>query len=106
MTDPLLTAGPQKQLALFELLKNAGQGHSLENVAGAAINLIVNAIRQGAPTSKVADAEYSELVARGRALLANHYDSATGKRRNVFPHTQVIEMSRVLDPDAPHKITH
>ena len=57
-----------------------------------AVNLLGNAIRQSVPYRKQAEAIFDELTGNAKTLLLDkHYDAVTGKRRSVFPFTQVIE---------------
>jgi hypothetical protein len=93
--DPLLNLIDQERL-LFEAFKQAAIDRDYDVVVGAAINVIVNAIRQAEPTRTDAEAHWNEMVGRGKTLLLDHhYDSVTGKRRNVFPYTQTIHMPLV-----------
>jgi hypothetical protein len=89
--DPMLLATPDQQKQLFDAFCSVANGFSAEQVLGAAANLLVNAIRQAHPTQRGALARLDELSAKTKALLAEHYD-AMGKRRNVFPFHQVIEV--------------
>lgn len=88
--DPLHKAG-FAQRELFGLMAKAASGFATEQVVGAAANLLLNAIRQAHPARRGALAAYDEMSARSRAVLAEHYDAA-GKRRNIFPFHQTIEM--------------
>jgi hypothetical protein len=76
---------------LFQALAKVCNGFSSEQVAGAALNLIVNAIRQGHASDKgalnAADAAHAAM----RKILIGHYDNA-GRRRNIFPFHQTVEM--------------
>jgi len=87
--DPL-NKSPDAQRELFNRLTANANGFTAEQVAGAAANLIVNAIRQAHPSQKAAIVALDELSAHARNLLANHYDGM-GRRRNIFPFHQVIE---------------
>jgi hypothetical protein len=77
--------------ALFSALAKVANGFTSEQVVGAALNLVVNAIRQANASDKgaldAADAAHAAM----RKILVAHYDNA-GKRRNIFPFHQVIEM--------------
>jgi hypothetical protein len=93
MTDDPLLNLPEQERRVFEAFTQAATGHDYEAVAGAAVNVLINVIRQLESTRAEAEAHWDELVGRGKTLLLdNHYDSVTGKRRNVFPHTQVVRM--------------
>jgi len=99
--DPLrahLAGDTQKEL--FVRLAAASNDFSTEDVIGAAANLIVNALRQAHSTDRAAMARVDELTARLKGVLSEHYDRATGKRRNgIFPFNQVIKMPHVVDDD-------
>jgi hypothetical protein len=100
--DPLLGTGPEKQKILFDSMVRACHGHATDVVIGAALNLLINAIRQSAPSKDSAERDYNEIFGKGKGLLFQHYDSVTGKRRSVFPHTQVIEMPHLIADDRKH----
>lgn len=97
--DPLLKSGPQKQRQLFERYANASEGFPAQEVVGAAVNLLINAIRQSCATRKHAEQVWDDYFGKGKNLLLDHYDSVTGKRRNIFPFTQHINTAHVLDKD-------
>ena len=89
--DPMIAASPNAECELFTQMAKAANGFSREQVVGAAINLVVNALRQTHAAQKGALDDFDMLTAKARALLAEHYDGM-GKRRNVFPFHQTIEM--------------
>ena len=104
--DPMMKSGPEKEEALFEafnilaagrpLVAERRPGHDYSTVAGAAINLLANAVRQNCETRQRAEKMFDELVGRTKnLLLEKHYDPVTNKRRNVFPHTQVVHAELV-----------
>ena len=99
--DPLaphLAGDSQKEL--FVRLAAASNDFSTEDVIGAAANLIVNALRQAHSTDRAAMARVDELTARLKGVLSEHYDRATGKRRNgLFPFNQVIRPVHVVDDE-------
>ena len=97
--DPIAKSGPEHQLELFHNLVECSRGRTTEQVIGAAINLLVNAVRQSQPTRMGASMAMDEMTSKAHALLLDHYDSVSGKRRNVFPHTQVISMPHLIDRD-------
>jgi hypothetical protein len=91
--DPLLN-GPEQGRLLYEAFTKLASGKQLDCVLDAAVNVIVNAIRQSEEKRVKAEAVYDELFGKGKSvLLEKHYDSVTGRRRNVFPHTQVVKMA-------------
>ena len=95
--DPLLKSGPEQQRALFEAMAQCAHGFSTEQVLGASINMLVNAVRQSASTRSAAQAALNEVHGKTMNLLMQHYDSVTGKRLSVFPFTQTIELPRYDD---------
>jgi hypothetical protein len=89
--DPLCKAGPSQQQELFRRFTAASNGFSMEDVIGACMNLLVNAVRQSNPTWSKAAERYDDWMGRFKTVLRDHYDSA-GKRRNVFPFHQTIHV--------------
>src|SRR5215467_10263746 len=99
VSDPLRSLEGQEKF-LFDIITHHSNGKNLDAVMGACVNVLINAIRQTYPTRKEAEQKFDELFGRGKSLLlANHYDSVTGRRRNVFPHTQVVRMAYHADDD-------
>lgn len=96
--DPLL-AGPDAGRALFDMMQRAANGFDRDAVISAAVNILVNAVRQECNTRAAAEVKYDELAAKTKGLLMAHYDAASGKRRSVFPFTQHIQAVRVDDKD-------
>jgi hypothetical protein len=91
--DPLKGL-PEQERALFEIFKQASAGKNVDAVIGASINLLVNVLRQMEPTRKEAEARWDMLFGKGKTLLIDrHYDSVTGKRKTIFPFTQVVKMA-------------
>jgi predicted ATPase len=88
--DPLLGL-PEQERLLFNAFKQASAGKNVDAVLGAALNIVINTIRQIEPTRKEAEARYDALFGRAKTLLIDrHYDSVTGKRKTIFPFTQVV----------------
>jgi hypothetical protein len=99
VSDPLRSQQGQEKL-LFDLFAQVSIGKNADAVMGAAINMIMNAIRQNYPTRDAAEQKIDELFGRGKSLLlANHYDSTTGRRRSVIPHTQIVRMAYHMEDD-------
>jgi hypothetical protein len=97
--DPLGSLRSQEEM-LFRIFGSAATGKNADAVMGAAVNIIMNAIRQNYPFRKDAEAKITELFGRAsQLLLANHYDSVTGKRRTVHPFTQVVRMAYHIEDD-------
>jgi hypothetical protein len=93
--DPLHKSGPEAERELFRALSVACNGFPNEAVVGAAANMLVNAIRQSQPTRQGAADTLDQLVSRVKLLLLDQHYDAMGKRRNVFPFHQVIEVPRI-----------
>lgn len=102
-SDPLLKSSSEQQLELFKKLTKECSGQSAEAVIGAAINLLINAVRQAYPNLREAGARYDEVAGRGRQSLTEHYDGVTGKRRGIFAHDQVIAPPMLTDADRVHR---
>jgi hypothetical protein len=97
--DPLRSAQGQEKL-LFDIFATAANGKNADAVMGAALNIILNAIRQNYPKRADAEAKINELFGRAtQLLLADSYDSVTGLRRTVTPITQVVRMPLHLEDD-------
>lgn len=93
--DPLV-AGPEQERRVFDAFNRAAAGSNYEHVAGAAINLIANTVRQCCETRQQAERMFDELVGRSKnLLLEQHYDPVTSKRRQIFAHTQHVHAELV-----------
>lgn len=93
--DPLLNTGPEAGRALFDAMLQVCHGFGRDAVVDAAVNLLVNGLRQDCPKRAQAEAKFDELFGRSKTLLMKHYDSVTGNRRSVFPFTQHIHAQLV-----------
>ena len=90
--DPLRSAGPPNDAELFRRFSEMSEGFPVEVVLRAAMNVVLNAIRQAHARRSGAENSFDELVGRSkRVLLEMHYDNV-GNRRNVFPYDQKIEL--------------
>lgn len=76
---------------LFDAVCRTCNGASLEQVYNVAGNLLVNAIRMSTGERKDAEAKIDEVFARAKDVLLCCYDPVTGKRRSVYPFTQVAQ---------------
>lgn len=83
------------QRALFEAYAKVSSGFSNEHVVGAALNLLVNALRQSHTKRIPAINRVDELAAEAKRILDSHYDSVSGERRNIFPFEQVVQMPHI-----------
>jgi hypothetical protein len=88
--DPLKET-PDAERQLFNVLAAASRGFTNEQVVGAAVNLLVNVLRQSNATRRGAFEATDRAHAAMRQVLDAHYD-ASGRRRNIFPFHQVIEV--------------
>lgn len=91
-------AGPDQQRELFNRFCREANGFSSEDVIGAAINILVNGIRQAHSSSILAQASLDEKLATARALLVQHYDG-NGKRVGITPFTQMLQVPHIMDKD-------
>lgn len=92
--DPLHkpTTAPLPARELFDRFSAVANGFGTSDVATAAVNLLVNVIRQQHASRSAAEKSFDEMLGRAKnVLLEQHYD-LTGKRRNVFPFHQIVEM--------------
>lgn len=88
--DPLGRT-PDNQRRLFQEMCKVARGATTETVIGAAANLLANALRQSHAKRDDALSSLDALHSEMRQLVASNYDAA-GKRRNVFPFDQTIEV--------------
>jgi len=92
MKDPLDMQSPEER-ELFNAISRLVVGRPLHVVWGVGCDLIVNAIRQSTAQRKDAESRINELFNHIKTVTLDlHYDSVTGLRRGVIPHTQVIQM--------------
>ena len=90
MNDPTRMQGAEQ--AFYDEIIRLVTGKPQQLVWSVGINLLVNAIRQCAAERKTAETIFDELTGRAKTVLLDmHYDSVTGKRRTVFPYTQVVQ---------------
>lgn len=94
--DPL-KQGPEASKELFKRFSREANGFPLESTVDAAMNVIMNAIRQSHASSQKAEASFDELFGKAKGILMSHYD-ASGKRRAIFPFHQTIEVPRMIFP--------
>jgi hypothetical protein len=74
-------------------MSQASSGFAMDDVIGAAANILINAIRQSQPTQAKAEIRFDELFGRSKQALVDHYDSL-GRKRGIFPYDQVIEVPK------------
>jgi len=80
------------QRELFTLFTRAANGFSTDDAIGAAVNIVINALRQSCTTRQEAEIAFDELFGKSKSTLMNHYDSL-GRKRGVFPYNQTIEVA-------------
>ena len=97
--DKLLAGAPDYGREMFNRFSRAADGFSSDAVLSAALNVIVNALRQTYGTRAQVEARYDELVGRTKATLLGHYDGVTGRRRSTTPFTQHISVPHFIDKD-------
>ena len=90
--DPLHKAGPEAGKELFRQFSKAADGFPPDAAVDAAMNLLINALRQQHRTRARAEKAFDEVSARTKGVLLDRHYDGLGHRRNVFPFTQVIEM--------------
>ena len=87
--DPMLAATPDASRVLFDTFSQNASGFLREDVLAAAVNLLINAIRQTAKTRPEAERIFDEMFGTTKQMLVNHYDTL-GRKRGVFPYDQTI----------------
>ena len=92
-------SGPDQQRELFDKFRACANGHSTEDVIGAALNIMVNGMLQAHATSQTALESCEAMTAKMKTLLLAHYDAVTNKRRSTVPIEQVIHMPLFVDRD-------
>jgi hypothetical protein len=82
---------------LFKLFGQVANQFPRDAVVGAAINTLVNAVRQSHASRDKALGRVDEIAAIMKRIIDNHYDPVTNGRRNVFPFHQIMEMTHFKD---------
>lgn len=88
--DPL-TKCPEPARELHARFGKIADGFASDDVINAALNIMINTLRQRFPKKKDADEAVDRLLAKTRQALDSHY-FANGSRRSIFPFHQVIEV--------------
>lgn len=88
--DPLHKT-PKDGRELFKQLYAAIDGQDRKVVLDAMANLLVNVLREVDDSQKKANDHVDQFAAMTKRLLDQHYDGL-GRRRNIFPHHQIIEV--------------
>lgn len=87
--DPINGSLVDSGRELFERFGKAASGFSRDAAVNAAVNVIINALRQEHATRPRAEAAIDELFGKVKQALVNHYD-VLGRKRGLFPFDQVI----------------
>jgi hypothetical protein len=88
VSDPLLN-NTDNARQLFQSFSQVSHGFSTLDVVNAALNVLVNAIRQSETTKQGASELWDELTTRSKTLLMDGYDS-TGRKKGIYPFTQTL----------------
>jgi hypothetical protein len=70
----------RKQQTLFEDLADLCIGHSMEDVQGATVNLLLTAVQRRASNQADAERRWDELMGRGKQALTRRYRGDTDHR--------------------------
>ena len=101
--DPLLYNGPASQQDLFNKFSMLASGYPVDAAMGAAVNILINAVRQTFPLRTQAEDQWKSLMGQGMNILLSHYDPTTNRRRSTISFPQVLRAPQiVLDPDKSH----
>ncbi len=89
--DPI-RQGPMADQDLFRKMSSACNGFDTQAAVAASGNVLLNALRQQHAKRPEAERAFDELFGRLKAILMEHYDGPSGRRRNVFPFNQTIDV--------------
>lgn len=95
-TDPL-KSGPNAGQELAKRFGRAADGFSNDDAVNAAVSVLLTVIRQTNPNGHKAHAKLSEYADKMHAILDQHYDAVTGRRRSIFAFDQTIYMNFIDD---------
>lgn len=95
MEKDLLLDTPDNARELFNQFSQISHGFSTLDVVNAALNVLVNAIRQAEPTRQGAERVWDECVARSKGVLLDGYNSA-GRKKGIYPYTQTLIANRAI----------
>ena len=99
--DPLNKSGPEAGRELFRAFAREANGFPREAALDAAVNIILNVIRQSNDKAGEAEAQFNELFGKTKSLLLDHYDSL-GRKRGIFPYTQHVNVPLLNFKSKPH----
>lgn len=92
--DPLALRSSDNGRELFKQFSAMANGFTNADVLNAAINLVVNCIRQSQATRMGAMSRSDQIAAQVKQALDGCYDNA-GNRRNVFAFDQNVNVDLV-----------
>lgn len=90
-TDPL-RRGPEAAKELLRRFGGDADGFGADDVIDAAMNVLINAVRQTQGQSPQAHQRVDQIAARMHEIVDLHYDRATQRRRSVFAFDQTVQM--------------
>ena len=93
MPQDNLKDGSSEGKALFNAFGGIASGHTPAEVISAAMNLVLNVVRQTTAKRSEAEALLTEVFGRSMSAIMEHYDPTTGRRRSVIPFDQVVSVS-------------
>ena len=96
--DPMVKASFDHQRELFARFSKVANGFGSDAAIGAAMNVLINAIRQACPTWRQAEIVFDDTLGRSKQVLKDHYDAA-GRKKGIFPYDQSISVGHLLDGD-------
>lgn len=91
--DPMNKVLDDRARALFREFGKLCNGAPNDVILMAAFNVILSAVRQKHPRRQGALNDFDQMMIKFRTLLADKHYSVSGKRLNIFPFTQNIEVS-------------
>lgn len=96
MTDPL-TANPMPEQGeeLFKRLADVATGFGRGAVASAAVNLLINVVREQYEYSRDAERAMDELLGRAKHILLDQHYALGRRRQGLFPFTQTVIVPKV-----------
>jgi hypothetical protein len=97
-SDPLHGSASDASLDLFKAVGKLAAGRPLDTAINVACNLLINAVRQSAPSWRQAEVLFDETFGRSKQLLKDHYDT-NGRKKGIFPYDQVLMPELFIDPD-------
>ena len=105
--SPLLQSNPNDPLnprikehkELYGKLCQVASGFPMDAVTACAFNLLIQGIRQTYGNRNAAAARIDDLCGQLKQAVDDHYDSVTGKRKNIFAFDQRVVMPMFYDKD-------